>query len=229
MLKLQKILIENLNDFLKKRKNLTKILIHLFDFASKFTHFFLFNVIGFTTLMLLLFIIPVANSQEFIKFLIGIIDDPLHFGHHFNFLPIDLKILLSFYFFLIEIVFLCTLLSFLPKIKAGMIEKYKDNLIIKKRGYNMWSSSIRRATTTGIPLTAAIIVTGDVTQHYNAIEAIKDHNKNVWDAYRETKDKSILSKLQSIPTYRISEKIHQASVKFYDTVITWSYGSKTKD
>lgn len=179
--------------------------------------------------MLLLFIIPVANSQEFIKFLIGVINEPLYFGHHFNFLPIDLKILLSFYFFLIEIVCLCTLLSFLPEIKAGMIDKYKDNSIIKKRGYNMWFSSIRRATTTGIPLTVAILVTGDVTQHYNAIEAIKEHNKNVWDAYRATKDKSVFSKLQSIPTERMSEKIHQASVKFYDTVITWSSGSRTKD
>lgn len=99
MLKLKKNSIENLNDFLRKRKNLTKILIHVFDFASKFTHFFLFNIIGFTTLILLLFIIPVANSQEFIKFLIGIINEPYHFGLHFHVLPIDLKILLSFYFF----------------------------------------------------------------------------------------------------------------------------------
>jgi len=132
MLKLQTILIENLNDFFKKRKNLTKILVHVFDFSSKFTHFFLFNVIGFTTLMVLLFIIPVANSLEFIKFLTGVVDEPLNFGHHFNCLPVDLKILLSFYFFLIEIVFFCTFLSFLPEIKAGMIDKYKDNSIIKK-------------------------------------------------------------------------------------------------
>ena len=130
MLKFQKISIENLNYFLKKRKNLTKNLVYVFDFASKFTHFFLFNVIGFTTLMLLLFIIPVANCQEFIKFLTGVINEPLNLSLHFHFLPLDLQILLSFYFFLIEIVFLCTLLSFIPEIKAGMIDKYKDNLII---------------------------------------------------------------------------------------------------
>lgn len=179
--------------------------------------------------MLLLFIIPVANTQEFFKFLLGVISEPLHFGLHFKFLPIDLKILLSFYFFLIETVFLCTILSFIPVIKAEMIDKYKDNLILKKRGYNMWSSSIRRATTTGIPLTAAIFVTGDVTQHYNTIEAIKQENQNVWDAYKLTKDKSVLAKLQTIPTGGFSEKIHQASVKIYDTVVTWNFWSKTKD
>lgn len=140
-----------------------------------------------------------------------------------------LKFSLAFIFFLIEIVFLCTILTFIPEIKEGMIDKYKDNSIIKKRGYNMWSSSIRRATITGIPLTAAILVTGDVTQHYNTIDAIKEHNKNVWDVYKQTKDKNVLSKLQNIPTEKISEKIHHASVKFYDAAITWASGSKTKD
>jgi len=93
----------------------------------------------------------------------------------------------------------------------------------------MWSSSIRRATTAGIPITVAIVVTGDVAQHYNTIQAINDHNQKVWDAYAATKEKFVLSKLHSIPTERLSEKIHQASVKIYDAVITWSSGSKTKD
>ena len=68
-----------------------------------------------------------------------------------------------------------------------------------------------------------------MTQQYDAIEAIKEQNKNVWDIYRATKDKNVLSKIQSIPTDGFSEKIHQASVKFYDTIITWSSGSRTKD
>lgn len=204
-------------------------MVHIFDFASKFTHFFLFNVIVFTIFMLLLFIIPVSNYQDFMKFLIGIVQEPLHFGHHFKILPIDLKLLFSFYFFLIEIVCLCTLLSFLPEIKTGMIEKYKDNSIIKKRGYDMWASSIRKKVATGIPLTAAIMVTGDVTQHYTTIEAIKEHNRVLLDAYKITKDPNILSKFQDIPTDQMSERIQQASVKIYDTLITWTSGSKTKN
>lgn len=180
-------------------------------------------------MMTLLFIIPVAHYQEFMKFLLGIINEPVHFSFHFKCLPIDLKILFSFYFFLLEIVFLCTFLSLMPPVKKGMIEKYKDNLILKKRGYNMWSSSIRRATTTGIPLSVAIVVTGDVTEHFNTLKAIKDHNQNVWEAYKLTKDKNVLKELQRIPTGGVSEKIHQASVKFYDTLITWNSGSKTKD
>lgn len=109
MRKILKVSIENVNNFFKKRKNLTKILLHVLDFGSKLTHFFLFNVIGFTTLMLLLFIIPVANCQQFIKFIIGAINEPLHFGLHFKLLPVDLKNILGFYFFLIEMVFLCTI------------------------------------------------------------------------------------------------------------------------
>jgi hypothetical protein len=137
MIKFQKILIEKFNSFLKKRKSLTKILVNFFDFASKVTHFFLFNGIGFTTFMLLLFIIPVAKSEQFMKFLLGFVNDPLNLSLYFSCLPIDLKILFSFYFFFIEIVFLCTFLSFMPEIKRGIIEKYQDNFILKKRGYNM--------------------------------------------------------------------------------------------
>lgn len=229
MIKIQKTGIDNVNNFLKKRKNLIKMLLYIFDFGSKLTHFFLFNVFGFTILMLLLFLIPVAKSEQFIKFLLAAINEPLHFYLHFKLLPVDLKIILAFYFFLIEMVFLCTLLSFIPEIHLRMIDKYKDSSILKKRGYNMWSSSIRRVTTTGFPLTAAIIVTGDVTQHYNTIQAIKEQNQTVWDVYKATKDKSVLSKLQRIPTETYTEKIHQASVKIYDTLITWSSGSKTKD
>lgn len=229
MLHIQKNSIRNVNGFFKKRKNLTKILLYLFDFGSKFTHFFLFNVIGFTTFMLLLFIIPVVHCEQFIKFLTETIHQPLHFFLHFKQLPPDVKILLGFYFFLIELVFLCTFLSFIPEIKSGMINKYEDDSILKKRGYTMWSSSLRRATITGVPLTAAVFVTGEVTQHSITIQAIQDQNSLVWDAYKTTKDKTVLSKLQKIPTGTFSEKIHQASVKVYDTLISWGSSSKTKD
>jgi hypothetical protein len=47
-----------------------------------------------------------------------------------------------------------------------------------------------------------------------SIKAIQEYNKGVWESYKLTKDKSVLSNLQRIPTGGYSEKIHQASVKW---------------
>lgn len=219
----------NLNIFIEKNKVIAQILASLFDFLSRITHFFLFNVLGFTCFMLFLFVVPVAHSEDFIQFLLNLYSNPLNFLSCFKSLPLGLKIIFSFYFFIIESVILCTLLSFIPVVKKHMVGKYNDEFIMKKRGYNMWSSSLRRATVSGIPLTAAIVVVGDVKSLSMQLEAIKENNEQVWESFRQTNDKALLDKLQKIPTGSFSEKIQTVSAKFYDTIITWGSGSRTKD
>lgn len=221
--------LNNFNIFFERNKGITKILSDLFDYLSQMTHFFLFNSIGFPLFMLLLFIVPVAHSEEFIKFLIDLYSNPLNFLSCFKSLPLGLKIILSFYFFIIESVILCTLLAFIPLVKKEMVSKYNDEFIIKKRGYNMWSSSLRRVIISGVPLSVAAVVAGDVTIVSMQIEAVQEHNQQVWETYRLTKDKAILNQLQKIPTGGFSERIHTVSAKFYDAVVTWGSGSRTKD
>lgn len=110
-----------------------------------------------------------------------------------------------------------------------MVNKYNDEFSIKKRGYNMWSSSLRRATMSGVPLSVAIVVAGDVTSLSMQLDAIKQHNDQVWEAFQMTKDKTVLNQLQKNPTGSFSEKIHTVSAKFYDAIVTWGSGSRTKD
>lgn len=169
-----------INNFIEKSKVIARLLTLTFDYVSQFTHFFLFNIIGFLSFMSLLFVIPVTHSQDFINFLINLSSNPFHFLSFFQLLPLGLKLVLSFYFFLIECVILCTFLSFLPIVKKEMVIKYCDENIIKKRGYNMWSSSLRRVTVSGVPLTAAIIVAGDVTSLDKQIQGILENNNKVW-------------------------------------------------
>lgn len=127
----------NFNSLIEKNKVIAKILAYLFDYFSKITHFFLFNVVGFSCFMLFLFVVPVAHSHDFIKFLINLYSNPLDFLSCFKSLPLGLKLNFSFYFFLIESTILCTILSFIPTVKKYMVSKYNDEFIMKKRGYNM--------------------------------------------------------------------------------------------
>lgn len=125
----------NFNIFLERNKTIANIFVYLFDFLSRITHFFLFNLVGFSLFMLFLFVIPVAKSQDFIQFFMNLYCDPFNFMSYFKLLSLDLKVLLSFYFFIIESVILCTILSVISVVKKGMVNKYNDKLILKKRGY----------------------------------------------------------------------------------------------
>lgn len=65
-----------------------------------------------------------------------------------------------------------------------MVEKYQDNLILKKRKYNTTMPSLRRAATFGVPLTAAIDVTGDVSQHLITVGASLEKNRELLETYK---------------------------------------------
>lgn len=78
-------------------------------------------------------------------------------------------------------------------------------------------------------MTVAVVVAGDVASLSMQIDAITQHNEQVWETYRATKDKTVLKQLQRIPTGSYSEKIQTVSAKFYDTIVTWGSGSRTKD
>jgi len=179
--------------------------------------------------MLTLFFIPVAYSNEFMSFIMGVVQEPFEFFSYFFNLPLILIILFLFYFFFTELVFFCTLLSTLPFIKEKMIEKYNDPLILKKRGYNTYSSTLRRMITLGVPIAAAIIVGGDTIQNSQSINAIIESNEKVWEHYRLTKDKRLLEHLQKIPTDRFTTKIQEVSVEVRDFFVKWAGGSSTKD
>ncbi len=172
MIKIYTLSINRLNDFLKEKKKLTNGLLNIFDWSSQFTYLVLFNPLGYISFVLALFFIPVYYSKEVIDFLSLLLKEPSNFILCFNNLPLTLKILFSFFFIILELVFLCTFLASIPLIKEKMVEKYKDNLILKKRKYNTLTSSLKRAATLGVPLTAAIVVTGDVSQHSITVGAI---------------------------------------------------------
>lgn len=80
-----------------------------------------------------------------------------------------------------------------------------------------------------IPLTAAILVAGDVKSLSMQLEAIKENNDQVWEMFQRTKDKNVLKQFQKISTSSYSERIQTVSAKFYDTIVTWGSGSRTKD
>jgi predicted PurR-regulated permease PerM len=79
---------KNFNIVLEKNKVIANILTYLFDSLSRFTHFFLFNLVGFSVFMLFLFVFPVADSEEFIKLIINLVDHLLNLKSSFNLLPL---------------------------------------------------------------------------------------------------------------------------------------------
>lgn len=93
----------------------------------------------------------------------------------------------------------------------------------------MNTSSLARVATLGLPAAAALVVAGDVSEHSITVNVILKANQVVWGASKETKDKKVLDKLQKIPTGSYSTKIHEATVNFVNTLVTWKFGSKTKD
>lgn len=123
----------NLTIFIEKNKVIAQILAYLFDYFSQITHFFLFNVVGFSCFMLFLFVVPMSHYDDFINFFVNIYSNPLDFFSCFKSLPLGLKVIFSFYFFIIESVILCTILSFIPVVKKHMVVKYNDEFILKKK------------------------------------------------------------------------------------------------
>lgn len=165
-------ILEIIDNFLKRNEKLTNLVVLFFDFASKITHFFLFNFKGYFSLILVLFFVPIYYTEQFMEFLMLVVREPLQFISCFTTLPLVLSIVFIFLLLLIELVILCTFLSLIPTIKEKMIDKYKDPLIIKKRGYNMNTSSFARVATLGLPAAAAIVVAGDVSEHSITVNAI---------------------------------------------------------
>lgn len=219
------------NGFLEKNPKLLKFLVFLFDNLSKVTYFVLYNRFVFILTIIFLFYVPVIFSNEFINFLIIIYKTPILSYQEFFKLPGALQLLIAYFILLLEIVFICTFLAVVPLIKQEMTNKYNDSLILKKRGYNMYSSTLRRATTLGFPLAAGIIVGGDVYMHQLNIEAIQKANDKVkvWEAYLETKDKRLLEHIQKIPTNSITTKIKEVGLDVSNKFVFWKSGSVTKD
>ncbi len=222
-------LFQKLNKFFEKHAKIGNVLVFLFDHFSKFTHFFLFHWIGFFSLIVLLFSVPVAYSFEFIEFLIQIKQSSQCIPHFLK-LPPALKFIFLFYIFFVEIVGFCTLLAYLPYIQQKMIAKHQNPKILKERGYNSPLNSLRRATASGLPIAAAILVAGDVTQHQISVETLRENKKQILEVSKETQNLKVLEKFQNIPTNSsFSEKIHRVAVKFKDLVIELGSGSRSRD
>jgi hypothetical protein len=153
-------IINHFNDFLKKRTTLLNLLVRFFDLGSKFTHFFLFNVNGYAALFLLMFIIPVYYSEQYLNFLNVLIKDTSNLSFCFKNLPFLLQVLFCFYLFILELIFFCSFLASIPVIEQKMIENYNDSLILEKRGYNALPTKAQKITTLSVTLAVAIIVLG---------------------------------------------------------------------
>ena len=93
--------LKTIDNFLKKNDELTHLLVQFFDCSSRVTHFFLFNIVGYFSLIVALFIVPVYYSEQFMDFLIGVIKQPLQLASCFMNLPLALEIVLSFLIFFI--------------------------------------------------------------------------------------------------------------------------------
>lgn len=222
-------MIQKLDSFFKKWNKLSLVFFWFFYYGSKLTRFMFFNLAGFVSLNLALFFVPLSYSVEFINFLIQLLDQLSNFFSYFKALPPLLKCLLLFYFLLLEIVWYCTVLSYVPFIKEKMIEKYKDPLILKKLGYNLNTSTLRRATMSGFSLAATAFVAGDAVKHMQTLEAISTANADVWKAYSVTKDKNLLTHLQKVPTQSVTSKMHEISGSLREYVLSWKSGSTTRD
>ena len=144
-------------------------------------------------------------------------------------LPVPVVALLLFYFFLFELVFFCTFLINIPIIKKKLIEKYKDPLIIKKRGYNTLSNSIRRTVILSLPLAAGILTVGYCVNHSVSVNAVIENNRRVMELYAHTRDKTVLRQMQKIPTGGFSERVYSVGGSFKDFFVSWGTGSRTKD
>lgn len=174
---------KKVNDYFVKNQKIGNFFFIMFDYGSKLTHFLLFDFRGYFVFMFLLFSIPVIYSLEFIEFFVLILNNsPILFC--FQKLPVLLQIVFLFYFFFLELVFICTLLAMIPFIKEKMVNKYKNPEILKFRGYNTISNSLRRATTLGFPIIAATVVAGDVTQHNISVSAIHEGNRQILEIYK---------------------------------------------
>lgn len=60
-----------------------------------------------------------------------------------------------------------------------MRTKSQNPKILKERGYNSPLNSLRRATASGLPIAAAILVAGDVTQHQISVETLRENKKQI--------------------------------------------------
>lgn len=116
-------LLEIIDNFLKRNEKLTNLVVLFFDFASKITHFFLFNFKGYFSLILVLFFVPIYYTEQFMEFIMLVVREPLQFISCFTTLPLALNIVFIFLLLLIELVILCTFLSLIPTIKEKMIDK----------------------------------------------------------------------------------------------------------
>lgn len=216
-----------LNGFLKEKTKLTDGLVLVFDWGSKTTHFLLFHPLSYLSLLWFLFSLPVYYSIDFMNFLMLAVKGDWSLA--FMALPLALKVLFSFSFFLLELVCLCTFLASLPVVKEKMVEMYDDPLILKKRKYNRLGSSFRRALTLGMPLTAAIVVTGDLSNHLISRKAIQADRKNLAEVFVQTKNSKVLDQMPNFPSGGTSQRVHDVTVKAYDYFANWSWGSKTKN
>lgn len=219
---------KRLDNFIESRKKILNFLVFLFDNGSKLTSIILFSPFVYFTFMVLFFMIPVYYSIELMEFLISI-KSISSIYLEFSKLPVVLQFLFVFYFLLMELVFFCTLLASFPCIKTMLIAKYNDDLIIKKRGYNMLRSSARRATTLGLPIAASVLAASDYASHSVSVKAILESNQKILELYAKTKDKKLLDSLQKIPTGGFTQKIHQVGAGFKEAVVSWTFGSKSKD
>lgn len=219
-----------ISNILETSPRLVNFMVFVFDFGSAITSFFLFNPVIYLIFLLVFFFVLVCYSVELMEFFISIKNNNFaSFFTEFFLLPFPLFTLFLFYFLFLELVILCTILASIPAVKNKMIALYNDPLILKKRGYNMLSSSIKRTVSLGLPLAAGFVVAGDHASHVASVNAILENNNRIIKLYADTRDARLLNQLQKIPTDRISERAHNATIGFKNFLIEWSTGAKTKD
>ncbi len=141
---------KKIENFLVKQKKLLNLMVIFFDRSSKITHFFLFDLrVYFTVLSLafMIFFLETENLLIFSGYLREIGVNKLTLKYAFiNILPFDVKLCLFFIYLLVSLVSInMVLISFSP-VRNEMILKYGPD-IIKLRGYNSPVSSLVRTGT----------------------------------------------------------------------------------
>lgn len=142
-----------IDNFLEKNPKLLNLVVGFFDKTSKLTHIVLFDIRVFFTIASLgfvIFFIETENLLIFSEFLreVGISKDNLQYGIVYI-LPLDIKLFLTFFLILMEIVILNMVLISLKSVRNKMISLYDVN-IVKQRGYNSPTTSLARVGSIGV-------------------------------------------------------------------------------
>jgi hypothetical protein len=163
MIQLFGVFVHQLDTFLKKHPKLGRVACLYFDITSRITWFFLINNYVFIPLYVFtIFIISVHFSELhlFIKSLsqIKVHYIPILFN---EILSLQLKLMLGFIFFIIDLSIINTLLASTNFVKQYMKNQYGEN-ILKQRGYNTIVNTLKKS---GILISGIVLSYGYPSWH----------------------------------------------------------------